>query len=280
MVNNKKLLMRDLFIHNSSNISQKKSILFLLFLLLFILSNNNNNKCQAQEEENIDDYIKVATEKCEGNNNKNNQNLIKQINSTTTTNINNINNSSNVTTIIIIQCPAQFDKILCWPQQPADTVAEQECPSRIPGFAGVLSNKGFARRKCMPDGKWQTRNGTTTSYTDYSECVVQNKVVDDNEQLDIILLKKHIPVYKLLTKIGHGLSALSLLLAIVILSGLKRLHCARNILHINLFVSFLLFSILHLIKELFWVQSLGFVKDVVKVKEDEFRMNENVSVSG
>lgn len=59
----------------------------------------------------------------------------------------------------------------------------------------------------------------------------------------------------------------------------RRLHCPRNILHINLFASFLLFSTIQLIKELTWVSSVGFPKDVIEVSPKTYEMNPNISVS-
>jgi hypothetical protein len=61
----------------------------------------------------------------------------------------------------------------------------------------------------------------------------------------------------------------------------RRLHCARNILHVSLFVSFLTFSIISLIKESFWVLSVGFPKDVIiqDYNINKVTMNPNVTVS-
>lgn len=170
-----------------------------------------------------------------------------------------------------LKCPRVFDTILCWDETPANVTARQICPDYVIGF---INPYAYAERTCMPDGRWQSRinkNNQTVEYTNYINCM---------EYQDAAILSFHLPIVKFISKIGSGISLASLVLAILILSGLKRLHCARNILHINLFASFLFFSIVQLIKEFLWVSSLGFSKDVIPLNEGRrFIMNGAVSVS-
>nr|QVK45718.1 G protein-coupled receptor [Proales similis] len=165
------------------------------------------------------------------------------------------------------KCPKLFDRILCWPETAAGKWAYQECPHWFIGFENA---HGVAKRYCESDGTWQTKSGMNgSSYTDYKDCV---------KDVDRDILDRHLKTLKLIGKIGSSMSLFSLISAILLLLMLKRLHCARNILHVNLFASFLLFCISHLIKETFWVYSVGFPKDVIlEPGLKKVMMNENVS---
>ncbi|KAK0070570.1 secretin receptor, partial [Biomphalaria pfeifferi] len=73
---------------------------------------------------------------------------------------------------------------------------------------------------------------------------------------------EHMPGIKLMYTIGYLLSLTTLILALSIMVYCKRLHCARNIIHMNMFLAFGLRAVFSLLKNILLVNDLGFVNDV------------------
>ncbi|GFS23577.1 parathyroid hormone/parathyroid hormone-related peptide receptor, partial [Elysia marginata] len=73
---------------------------------------------------------------------------------------------------------------------------------------------------------------------------------------------EHMPRVKLMSTIGYSLSLTSLVLALTIMLYFKRLHCPRNLIHMNMFLAFGLRSALALMKNVLLVQDIGFANDV------------------
>lgn len=61
---------------------------------------------------------------------------------------------------------------------------------------------------------------------------------------------------------GYGLSLASLLVAVIIMLYFKKLHCPRNTIHLNLFLSFILRAMISFIKKGTMVEDTGFPSDV------------------
>ncbi|XP_050316248.1 vasoactive intestinal polypeptide receptor 2-like [Anthonomus grandis grandis] len=160
-----------------------------------------------------------------------------------------------------LMCPPYFDTLYCWPPQLANTTSSVACPSYILGF--LPTNK--ATRRCEENGEWFTRNGNP--YTNYSECSV-NKTITIYTSLnseDYITNADQGSVYliKILSETGYAVSLVSLIIAFTIMFKIKKLHCARNILHMNLFASFILRSFMHILKDALFEDGLGLSKDLM-----------------
>lgn len=139
------------------------------------------------------------------------------------------------------RCPIVFDGVMCWPDTEAGEVRLKSCPDYINGF-NTLYN---ARRTCLPNGQWFYNSTTNRTWTDYRDCI---------KPLPKSILPDHLPRIKVLYYVGYGMSLVSLLLAVIIMVSFKRLHCERNIIHINLFISFILRAIICFIKDVEFVQ--------------------------
>uniref|UniRef100_A0A2C9LN45 G-protein coupled receptors family 2 profile 2 domain-containing protein n=1 Tax=Biomphalaria glabrata TaxID=6526 RepID=A0A2C9LN45_BIOGL len=76
------------------------------------------------------------------------------------------------------------------------------------------------------------------------------------------------PEIKLMYTIGYLISLTTLILALSIMVYCKRLHCARNIIHMNMFLAFGLRAVFSLLKNILLVNDLGFVNDVNQTGSD------------
>ncbi|XP_076437273.1 uncharacterized protein LOC143276550 isoform X2 [Babylonia areolata] len=70
------------------------------------------------------------------------------------------------------------------------------------------------------------------------------------------------PGIKLMYTIGYTLSLAALILAVSIMIYFKRLHCSRNMIHLNMFLAFLVRAAFSLIRTVVLVKDLGFPRDV------------------
>lgn len=59
----------------------------------------------------------------------------------------------------------------------------------------------------------------------------------------------------------------------------RKLHCPRNTVHVNMFVSFILRAIISFLKDMLLVQGLGFSFDVVQTLTDTVLFTERGTVS-
>lgn len=139
-----------------------------------------------------------------------------------------------------LHCPATFDDIMCWPETKAGTTAEQSCPDYVNNF----NTRAKASRRCMEDGEWYIHPETNGTYTDFLQCAHTDAPRDDP-------LIDHLPNIGRLYMIGYSISLVGLLIAVFLMLWFRRLHCQRNAIHINLFVSFVLRSVICLIKDIF-----------------------------
>ncbi|KAK6165905.1 hypothetical protein SNE40_022720 [Patella caerulea] len=145
-------------------------------------------------------------------------------------------------------CPSVWDKILCWPDTPAGTSASLACPDYVDDF----NTQANASKYCTKDGTWFFDSNINQTWADYTHCVTS---VSD-------LMRSHVGRISIMYNIGYGLSLVSLVLAVFIMVKFKRLHCARNTIHINLFASFILRASISFMKENLLVQGVAFSADV------------------
>ncbi|KAL4222346.1 hypothetical protein ACF0H5_018384 [Mactra antiquata] len=160
-----------------------------------------------------------------------------------------------------VYCNRTWDNIACWPDTLPGVVQFQLCPTYIEGFYTL----GNATRRCMSDGTWYISHKTNKSWTNYSQCTSSPRSSFTEESK---LVTVHIEYIQLMYNTGYGVSFLSLLLAVFTMLKFEKLHCPRNTVHINLFVSFILRAMISFLKDLLFVQGLGFSFDVKRTSKD------------
>lgn len=124
-----------------------------------------------------------------------------------------------------LACNGSFDMYACWNYTAANTTARVSCPWYLPWYRQVAA--GFVFRQCGSDGQWG-------SWRDHTQC--ENPEKNGAFQDQKLILERLQVVYT----VGYSLSLATLLLALLILSLFRRLHCTRNYIHMNLFTSFML----------------------------------------
>nr|XP_044615970.1 gastric inhibitory polypeptide receptor isoform X2 [Equus asinus] len=124
-----------------------------------------------------------------------------------------------------LACNRSFDMYVCWDYAAPNATARASCPWYLPWHRHVAT--GFVLRQCGSDGQWEP-------WRDHSQCENPEKNGDFQEQR--LTLERLQVVYT----VGYSVSLAALLLALLILSFFRRLHCTRNHIHINLFTSFML----------------------------------------
>uniref|UniRef100_A0A8C3K1V1 Glucagon-like peptide 2 receptor n=1 Tax=Calidris pygmaea TaxID=425635 RepID=A0A8C3K1V1_9CHAR len=139
-----------------------------------------------------------------------------------------------------IHCNGTFDQFVCWPHSPPGNVSVP-CPSYLPWLEN--GSEGYVYRVCLDEGTWQTKENSTDIWRDSSECSEKNHFKKNEEE------HKLLTTLQLLYTIGYYFSLISLVLALLILSFLRKLHCTRNYIHMNLFASFILRAMAVLIKD-------------------------------
>ncbi|XP_054106540.1 gastric inhibitory polypeptide receptor isoform X1 [Callithrix jacchus] len=124
-----------------------------------------------------------------------------------------------------LSCNGSFDMYVCWDYAAPNATARASCPWYLPWYRHVA--EGVVLRQCGSDGQWGL-------WRDHTQC--ENP--DKNEAfLDQRLILERLQV---MYTVGYSLSLTTLLLALLILTLFRRLHCTRNYIHINLFASFML----------------------------------------
>ncbi|KAM6163736.1 glucagon-like peptide 2 receptor [Rhynchocyon petersi] len=137
-------------------------------------------------------------------------------------------------------CNGTFDNYVCWPHSSPGNVSVP-CPSYLPWWREESS--GRAHRRCLAQGTWQTRENSTNVWQDESECAEDYSFRKNVEH------KAVLSTLQLMYTVGYSLSFVSLFLALALLLFLRKLHCTRNYIHMNLFASFILRALAVLVKD-------------------------------
>ncbi|GCB67373.1 hypothetical protein scyTo_0012135, partial [Scyliorhinus torazame] len=143
-----------------------------------------------------------------------------------------------------IYCPGMWDNITCWPNADYGDVISVSCP----GFFRIINTDdvlGIIYRNCTDEG-WSE---TFPHY--YDACGVDENITEIDDQ-DLYYVS-----VKALYTVGYSTSLISLVIAMIILCRFRKLHCTRNYIHMNLFVSFILRAI------------SVFIKDAILYSEDK-----------
>ncbi|KAK3097419.1 hypothetical protein FSP39_009502, partial [Pinctada imbricata] len=137
-----------------------------------------------------------------------------------------------------VYCNTTFDGITCWPHTKAGVTAKQLCPNYINNFY----TKAYATRQCMEDGTWYVHPNLSKEWSDFSSCMTKPDLSHLNNNDDILRIQ-------LMYRIGYGISLTSLVVALFLMLWFKKLRCHRNIIHVNLFISFALRAVVIFIKD-------------------------------
>uniref|UniRef100_A0A3B4WBT5 Growth hormone releasing hormone receptor 2 n=1 Tax=Seriola lalandi dorsalis TaxID=1841481 RepID=A0A3B4WBT5_SERLL len=129
------------------------------------------------------------------------------------------------TCLCVTGCVVEWDGVSCWPAASEDEVVSVHCPLPLtkPETPPVLIS-----RKCTVRG-WSKPN---LPY--YKACYSD---------------KNYFETVKLIYSVGYGVSLAALLIAALLFCCFRKLLCARNYIHLNLFVSFMLRSLAVFIKD-------------------------------
>uniref|UniRef100_A0A8C6E488 Glucagon-like peptide 2 receptor n=1 Tax=Moschus moschiferus TaxID=68415 RepID=A0A8C6E488_MOSMO len=143
-------------------------------------------------------------------------------------------------------CNGTFDQYVCWPHSTPGNVSVP-CPSYLPWWRE--ENSGRAYRYCLSRGAWQTLENSTDIWQDNSECAEDHSFKQKVEHRALL------STLQLLYTVGYSLSIVSLFLALTLLLFLRKLHCTRNYIHMNLFASFILRALAVLVKDVIFYKS-------------------------
>uniref|UniRef100_A0A8C9BWV2 Vasoactive intestinal peptide receptor 2 n=1 Tax=Phocoena sinus TaxID=42100 RepID=A0A8C9BWV2_PHOSS len=129
-------------------------------------------------------------------------------------------------------CSGVWDNITCWlPADVGETVTVP-CPKL---FSNFYSKPGNISKNC-------TRDGWSETFPDFMDACGYNDPEDESKITFYILVKA---IYTL----GYSVSLISLTTGSIILCLFRKLHCTRNYIHLNLFLSFILRAISVLVKD-------------------------------
>ncbi|XP_026054234.1 uncharacterized protein LOC113040159 [Carassius auratus] len=131
------------------------------------------------------------------------------------------------------ECPWEWDNLTCWQAASVGEVVEVTCPELFE-FMSPEDGLGKISRNC-------TEFGWSEPYPHYMDAcmIVENTTKPDMYYASV----------KALYTVGYSTSLVSLIAAMVILCRFRKLHCTRNFIHMNLFVSFILRAISVFIKD-------------------------------
>ncbi|XP_059174637.1 parathyroid hormone/parathyroid hormone-related peptide receptor-like [Physella acuta] len=153
-------------------------------------------------------------------------------------------------------CNTTWDGIMCWPETLAGKVAVQPCPKYIHNFY----IHGTASRKCLENGEWFYHSGFNTTWTNYTECGNRPKDFIGIDKVSVS--QDHLDRIKVMYSIGYGVSLVALAAAIFIMIYFRRLHCPRNTIHLNLFMSFVLRAVFSFLKDSLFDINHGLTEDI------------------
>uniref|UniRef100_A0A8C2UJY0 Vasoactive intestinal polypeptide receptor 2 n=1 Tax=Chinchilla lanigera TaxID=34839 RepID=A0A8C2UJY0_CHILA len=129
-------------------------------------------------------------------------------------------------------CPGIWDNLTCW--HPADLGETVTVPCPLV-FNNFYVKPGNISKNCTSDGWSET-------FPDFIEACAYNDPEDESKITFYTLVKA---IYTL----GYSVSLMSLATGSIILCLFRKLHCTRNYIHLNLFLSFILRAVSVLVKD-------------------------------
>uniref|UniRef100_A0AAR5P0J2 G-protein coupled receptors family 2 profile 2 domain-containing protein n=1 Tax=Dendroctonus ponderosae TaxID=77166 RepID=A0AAR5P0J2_DENPD len=120
-------------------------------------------------------------------------------------------------------------------------------------------------KQCTENGTWYMKKGSERPWTNFSQCgnihyidVEATRLNNETNQM----CAEWLMLIKDTTNVGYGLSIVALFFALVIFVKLKRLHCERNKLHVNLFTTYVLRALIYFAKNAFFFDGPTLVNDI------------------
>ncbi|XP_054265263.1 parathyroid hormone/parathyroid hormone-related peptide receptor-like isoform X1 [Macrosteles quadrilineatus] len=171
-------------------------------------------------------------------------------------------------------CPRVWDGMLCWPPARPGTVITLPCPSYIVGF----NPQRVATKVCTEAGDWFFNSGTNATWTNYTQCYTSRMtkvVIRFPELRNSSLIAQYVPLVKTVSRVGYGVSLLTLIVAFCIFATFKKLRCPRNKLHMHLFVSFMMRAFTTLLKDALFVRGVGLPSDLAFWEGEAYFLHEN-----
>ncbi|XP_057686196.1 calcitonin gene-related peptide type 1 receptor isoform X2 [Corythoichthys intestinalis] len=127
------------------------------------------------------------------------------------------------------KCNMTWDGWLCWDETEAGLITEQHCPD----YYKDLDPYALASKVCTESGKWWRHPDSNRTWTNFTKCHANT-----THHGTVVMTHFY------LVMIGQGLSLVSLIISLGIFFYFKSLSCQRITLHKNLFVSFVLNSVI------------------------------------
>ncbi|XP_021927811.1 secretin receptor-like isoform X2 [Zootermopsis nevadensis] len=159
-------------------------------------------------------------------------------------------------------CPQVWDGIMCWPPTSSGKTHEQRCADYIAGF----DNQANASKLCLSRGEW-FRDENNKTWTNYSSCFNELTItvpVNFSDLDNNPLISGYFPALKTIAQVGYAVSLSTLVIAFCMLASIKKLRCPRNMLHLHLFVSFIMRAFMALLKDVLFVSGVGLRMDVIE----------------
>ncbi|XP_023859586.1 LOW QUALITY PROTEIN: pituitary adenylate cyclase-activating polypeptide type I receptor-like [Salvelinus sp. IW2-2015] len=136
------------------------------------------------------------------------------------------------------RCPWLWDNLTCWQPARVGEVVVVSCPELFIQFMSEEDDElGKVSRNC-------TEGGWSETFPHYVDACMFDEPNGTHEHPDMYYVS-----VKALYTVGYSTSLVSLCTAMVILCRFRKLHCTRNFIHMNLFVSFILRAISVFIKD-------------------------------
>ncbi|KAM9385822.1 growth hormone releasing hormone receptor, like [Pholidichthys leucotaenia] len=129
-------------------------------------------------------------------------------------------------------CWPFWDAVTCWPHAVVGETVQRVCPAV---FSLFKNNSGSVSRNCT-DGGW------SRLFPPYH---IACKVEDDIPETE----EAYFATVRVIYTIGYSISLVVLTLAVLILLLFRKLRCARNFIHIQLFVTFILKAVAVFVKD-------------------------------
>ncbi|TMS19921.1 Signal peptide, CUB and EGF-like domain-containing protein 1 [Larimichthys crocea] len=140
-------------------------------------------------------------------------------------------------------CRPFWDAVVCWPHALIGEIVHRACPAV---FSLFKNNTGSVSRNCTSGG-W-----SRPSSPYHIACSVDDDIPEVRAAgaRQIKRQRNHtLPTVKLIYTIGYSISLVVLAAAVLILLFFRRLRCARNFIHIQLFITFILKAVSVFIKD-------------------------------
>ncbi|XP_055738448.1 adenylate cyclase activating polypeptide 1a (pituitary) receptor type I isoform X1 [Salvelinus fontinalis] len=131
-------------------------------------------------------------------------------------------------------CPWMWDDLACWQAAARGEVVSVRCPDVFHVLLSPDDEIGWISRNC-------TAEGWSETFPHYVDACLSG---DNTTSPDMYYAS-----VKALYTVGYSSSLVSLTTAMTILCRFRKLHCTRNYIHMNLFLSFMLRAISVFIKD-------------------------------